>query len=270
MFRCRRESMNTKLSPNTKLFSGQFKVAFALTLFTSNWAMSSRGGALGAAFAFSNRNPKKVIPSLDIKLICFLPVKNAGREMILEPLWETWLSGAMLVSGRVSTCLRGNTIMVAESYPDDLPISRCLPKTIIPSHHITLQRTNISHPWKFGKSSTQKCRLVGDMFVPKRATNLVESTPNFSCPISLSFSPLARAHEVELHPSRKDLVPGGSSRGFQVQVGWDWRYKGAWEILEKLLFQVLQIYVRLELYTSVFLLHVVVAESLYVKLRIRS
>lgn len=78
MFRCRRESMNTKLSslhPNTKLFSGQFKVAFALTLFTSNWAMSSRGGALGAAFAFSNRNPKKVIPSLDIKLTFFCPEK---------------------------------------------------------------------------------------------------------------------------------------------------------------------------------------------------
>ena len=142
--------------------------------------------------------------------------------MILEPLWETWFSGAMLVTGRVYPHVY---VVIPSWLPSRLQTIYQYPnvylKTIIPSHHITLQRANISHLWKFGKSSTQKCRLVGDMFVPKRATNLVKSTPKFSCPISPSFSPLARAHEVELLPSRKDLVPGssGGSRSRLVEIG---------------------------------------------------
>ena len=152
MFRWRRESMNTKLislHPNTKLFSGQFKVAFALTLFTSNWAMSSRGGALGAAFAFRSdaESGESVIPSLDIKLTFIAPEKMlVGKWSFL--FWETWFSGAMLVSGRVSTCLpsHGNTYHGCRVVSRRFTNIQMLFTLRLSYHHITLLSRELTHP----------------------------------------------------------------------------------------------------------------------------
>ena len=89
------------------------------------------------------------------------------------------------------------------------------------------------------------------MLVPRRVTNLVESTKHFLPHFSVVFTSGSGTRDgAPSFPERFGGISGGS-RSRLVEIS------GTWEILEKMLLQVLQIQCEIG-DTSAFLLHVVV------------